>query len=232
MKTNYIDHKVEIIRTEDGSNSLFNSELNETYHSRTGAIKESEYVYIANGIDFYLQSTKNNNIQIFELGFGTGSNLLLTLNYALKNPEIQFNYITVEKYPLSPELVFELNYIQYSENNSYELFQKAHQASWNEKIELLNNFYFTKINNDINQIDYPKNNHVIYYDAFAPSKQSDVWDIKILENMYNSLEDKGIIVTYCSQGAFKRNLKKIGFLIEEIPSFPYKKEIVRAQKSN
>lgn len=228
----YIDDKIDIIITSDGSHSLYNTDLDETYHSRHGAIQESEYVYIKQGLDYYLATNPNlNHVRIFEVGFGTGSNLLLTINYLLQQPNLHINYTTIEKHPISTSLIKKLNYANFGLNDeAVSLFQKAHECEWNETIDLHKKLTFNKLHSDIHQYSPTGEIDIIYFDAFAPSKQIDMWDISILDKITRSLQPQGLLVTYCSQGEFKRKLKTLDLEVTTLPGPPFKKEMVRALK--
>ena len=227
----YIDDKIDIILTNDGSHSLYNKDLDETYHSRHGAIQESEYVYIKQGLDFIAKSCDTGTINIFELGFGTGSNFLLTINYLTSHADVCVNYTTIEKYPLSPSLIQKLRYSDYSlDKQALALYIKGHELDWNVKHNLDERLDFTKIHGDIHEYRPEAGIHLVYYDAFAPSKQQDIWDESILTKIVSSMAIGGILVTYCSQGAFKRNLKALGMEVSTLEGPPFKKEMVRAVK--
>jgi hypothetical protein len=148
----YIDKNLKIIETKDGSMSLYNVELNESYHSRRGAIEETDYVYIKQGLEFVVEEFGWSNIKIFELGFGTGSNLLRTLEYVSLKSDIKINYKTVEKHPISFELINQLNYGLFASQNSFSLFLTSHKCSWDTPIELSPNIRFTKFLGDIHSI--------------------------------------------------------------------------------
>lgn len=227
----YIDDKIDIIITSDGSHSLYNIDLDETYHSKHGAIQESEYVYIKQGLDYLVTNSNLNHVRIFELGFGTGSNLLLTINYLLQRPNLEINYTTIEKHPISTNLIKKLNYADFGVNEeAVSLYHKAHECEWNQPHNLSPKLTFTKIHNDIHQFSPTSETDLIYFDAFAPSKQIDIWDIDILNKITSCLGDHGLLVTYCSQGEFKRKLKTLDLEVTTLPGPPFKKEMVRALK--
>src|SRR5260221_5899203 len=100
---------MEIIITSDGSNSLRNTRLNETYHSIHGAVQESVHVFIKNGFVYFENQNHPAEIRILEVGFGTGLNALLTLKYALES-KLQFHYTSLEAYPVEYATIRQLNY--------------------------------------------------------------------------------------------------------------------------
>ncbi|MFN3403769.1 MAG: tRNA (5-methylaminomethyl-2-thiouridine)(34)-methyltransferase MnmD [Cytophagaceae bacterium] len=210
----------------DGSHTILNSELNETYHSHHGAMQESEYVFIKNGLDLIVEKT----INVFEVGFGTGLNGLLTLHHSCMKAK-SINYITLEPYPLDIRLVKELNYTESTQLSPFkEKFYKMHSAEFSHEIQM-QNFCFLKIKSRLEDYSYvPGFADIIYFDAFAPSKQSEIWDFSNIEKLYAILKPGGILVTYCAQGQFKRNLKQASFIVETLPGPPGKKEMTRGIK--
>lgn len=221
-----IENQIEILITEDGSSSLRRKDLQEGYHSTFGAIAESRHIFIEAGLR---KVGKLQEINILEIGFGTGLNAILSIEFA--NTENQFIYYqTVEKYPLKQDIISQLNYgkILHLE----EEFDKMHRFPWNDTKEL--NPYFTihKIDKPAEEIVYTKDFfHLIYFDAFAPQFEEKLWRKEVFENLFLSLKQGGILVTYCCKGEVKRMLKSSGFDIEKLPGPKGKREILRAIKS-
>lgn len=225
---------LQIITTSDGSTSLFNPALNETYHSRHGAIAESRHVFIQEGLIYKMHSaqfTMHNvgEVNIFEVGLGTGLNCLLTVLEATKYPHIQFNYIAIESFFLTNEIVAAINYPE-KLHTGREVFEVIHNCAAETPINLTPNFTLTKIQGSVHQRTPDGTFDIIYFDAFAPEKQPDMWQPVVLSTMYNLLNDNGILVTYCAQGQFRRNLKTAGFAVEKVPGPPFKREMTRAKK--
>lgn len=210
----------EIIKTKDGSDTVYSKVFNATYHSVHGALQESQHVYIKNG--FLSASHQFDEVHILEVGFGTGLNACLTLN---TNCNKHVFYHGVEKHPLPKEIYTSLNY----QGKQYDTTM-LHECSWNIEHHLTPTFHFTKINGDINTIHFSKNYNLVYYDAFAPAAQSDLWNKVLLEKIINSMFSKGIIVTFCAKGEFKRTLKSLGLIVETLPGPSGKREMTRAIK--
>lgn len=216
----------QLLITSDSSHTLYHPQLNETYHSKSGAIGESQYVYIDSGLAY--KAHNQDTLAIFEFGFGTGLNALLTWMFAENNNK-KIVYDSVEKYPLGIEINEQLNYGH--QLLQQDKFATLHNLAWDETFILSSHFVFHKYFADIFQFTFPHAYYdVVYFDAFAPSKQSEVWAIELLEKIHHSLRPSGILITYCSQGQFKRNLKAVGFELEMLPGPFKKKEITRAVK--
>ena len=220
---------LKIIETEDGSSSLYVPSLNETYHSFHGALGESRHVFIKEGLAHWHKMQGKTTVRILEMGFGTGLNAILTADYALKN-SLHIEYDTLEAYPLEASVVEKLNYPKLLQDDDLtSIFSNLHTAPWNEHVGISAFFTLHKRHVMAEAFTPAKAYYnVIYFDAFAPNKQAELWTTEILEKFYNSLSPEGILVTYCAKGQFKRDLKTLGFEVETLAGPPGKKEMVRA----
>lgn len=221
--------KREIRITRDGSPTLYLPELDEHYHSMHGAVQEAKHVFIENGL---LTRNEKAELKILEVGFGSGLNALLTCIKGQENPSRSISYIGIESNPLNHE---EQKMMDFSEQikhpNLQEFVEKIHTAEWNVLTNITSNFSLLKIEAEIQKFTTEPNAFdIIYYDAFGPRAQGEMWDKPIFEPLYRLLNDNGILVTYCAQGQFKRNLKEIGFIVESRPGPPGKREMTVAKK--
>jgi tRNA U34 5-methylaminomethyl-2-thiouridine-forming methyltransferase MnmC len=210
----------QIIVCEDGSHTLYVPQLQEHYHSTHGAVNESMHVFIQMGL---LQHS-NASISILEVGFGTGLNALLTLVSA---NEKSIYYHAVEKYPLCLELVGQLNYGIHLPGCS-SLYHQLHQSLWGEDVKMTSSFTLHKTHADLRAVELVRKYDLVYFDAFAPSKQPDLWQIDVFANIFRQMNPKGILVTYCAKGSVRRMLKEVGFFVERLPGPPGKREMLRA----
>ena len=216
---------LEIITTGDGSHSLLNHELNETYHSVHGALRESLHVFIKHGLSFFHDKYAGKDIAVFEVGFGTGLNALLTAEEAAAKG-FTVHYTSIEAYPLEEAVWRNLNYAP--EPVQQEWFARLHQAAWGEPVEALPRFYLNKLKTTLQTVALaPASFDIIYFDAFAPSKQPEMWTLPMLEKVVNALKSGGVFVTYCAKGQLKRDLKSLGLVVETLEGPPGKKEMVR-----
>lgn len=213
---------IEIIKTADGSYSLYNKELDETYHSRHGAEQESKHVFIRNGLQYFISNALLNQISILEVGFGTGLNAILTHEEAQKYPAITFIYHTLEAYPIELEIAKKLNY---RVDNSD--FLKLHACLWNVEHVFSENFIFCKHKLKLQEFSTDKKFDIIFYDAFGPRAQPDMWTENALLHTTSFLKSEGILVTYCAKGEVKRILKNSGFVVQTLKGPPGKREMIR-----
>lgn len=219
--------------TADGSSSVKLQEWNEQYHSKYGAIQEANHVYLQSGLVYFLDNFEvRNELLILEIGFGTGLNALLTALYA-ENKDLLINYVGLEAYPVDKEIWEKLNYPDLiKENRAQKVFENIHQTSWNERIEISSNFHLQKKKQRFEDFKEVDRYDLIYFDAFGPQVQPELWSESIFEAMFKSLRNKGILLTYSVKGSVKRNLRAVGFTIEKIPGPPGKREILRAIKNS
>ena len=224
--------EVKIIETEDGSHSLYVPSLNETYHSFHGAIRESKHVFIKEGLKYWLEAQNRNSANILEVGFGTGLNALLSLEYAQSN-NVNLFYHTLEPYPLEESLVKQLNFPALLQSPILAgAFEALHLAAWETSEAINANFSIRKNLRRLEDfVAEPGGFDIVYFDAFAPNKQAELWTIEVLEKIFSALAPNGIMVTYCAKGQLKRDLKALGFVVETLPGPPGKKEMVRATKT-
>ncbi len=218
-----------VIKTEDGSHSLFVEELNEHYHSIHGAIQESKHVFIESGLKHIAIADKS-KISILEIGLGTGLNAFLTF---LENETLNRNihYTTIEAFPIDMTIVNQLNYPNLLGNESKkDIFTSIHSSAWELENSLSPNFTLLKIKDTLQNIKFTSTFDLVYFDAFGPQVQPDMWKESIFAKIANALHTGSILVTYCAKGEVKRTLKRTGFLVESLPGPPGKREMIRAIK--
>ncbi len=222
-------HAIELKVTEDGSHTLFVPALGEHYHSIHGAIDESRHIFINAG--FHAVAAPGKEIRIFEVGFGTGLNALLTLIECQKM-RCCAQYFAIERNPLPEEVVSGLNYPALLEiPESPEYFNRIHQASWYRKARITDFFAIEKIYADIHEYPRPEFDlDLVYFDAFGPEVQPDIWTVKVFELIGKAMKPGGVLVTYSTKGMVRRNLISAGFSIEKLPGPKGKREILRATR--
>ncbi len=237
-----------IERTDDGSATLFVPELNEHYHSTKGARTESQHIFINMG----LKASSATSPRVLEIGFGTGLNAWLTLKEAERSGR-NIHYTGLELYPLAWQTVEQLGYISSDEQltiyrkqsatgepstpneeeqqPAIELFKQLHTSPWEKDVQLTPHFTLRKIETDVNQWITEKRFDTIYFDAFAPEKQPEMWSQELFNRLYVLLDKGGILTTYCAKGIVRRMLQTTGFTVERLPGPPGgKREILRARK--
>lgn len=220
----------EIRTTYDGSNTLFIKDLNENYHSHHGAVQEAIHVFIENGFKLVYDC----EINILELGFGTGLNVLVTIDEYLKTDKNHIvNFFTVEKYPINNEEVEELNHSEFVNfPNSKEIYAKIHHCEWEKRVEILPNFYLTKYKADffdLEHIELPPVN-LVYFDCFGARVQPDLWEHTLMKMIDAKMKTGGLLTTYSSKGSFRRVLQDLNFLVEKKQGPPGKREMINATK--
>ncbi|MGB5944277.1 MAG: tRNA (5-methylaminomethyl-2-thiouridine)(34)-methyltransferase MnmD [Leeuwenhoekiella sp.] len=221
----------EIVKTADGSTTLYIPDWEEHYHSTHGAINEAKHVFMKMGLQPKFEDKAVNSINILEVGFGTGLNALLTVMEALKNG-VQINYTGLEAYPLTDVEVKSLNYTELLEGfASAKYFQAIHEAPWNEPQAITENFQLFKNQMLLEDFSEKENLDLIYFDAFCARVQPELWSEAIFEKMFQALRLNGTLVTYSAKGSVRRAMQAAGLKVERLPGPPGKREMLRAIKT-
>jgi tRNA U34 5-methylaminomethyl-2-thiouridine-forming methyltransferase MnmC len=219
---------IKLIVTSDGSHSLLNETLNETYHSVHGAIQESLHVFIKNGLSYYLEKHSPSVVSIFEVGFGTGLNALLSVK-AMQNTNITARYVSIEAFPIGEGLWSGLNYT--STLGCDDTFALLHQSPWEKVIQISERFELLKLHTPLEKVQLTDSSFdLVFFDAFAPNKQPELWTVEMLRKVVSAMKSNGVFVTYSAKGQLKRDLKELGLNVETLAGPPGKKEMVRAVK--
>lgn len=218
--------KREIITTNDGSSTIHLPDLNESYHSKHGAIQEAYHVFIKSGLTLF----ERESVAVLEIGFGTGLNAFITFLEAQKNNQT-IDYVGVEAYPVSLDEVKQLNYATELKATEFtKVFHKMHESDWNQKQIVANHFSLTKRKQHFQDIVDENCFDLIYFDAFGYRVQPELWSNSIFKSMYSALKTNGILVTYACRTSIKDAMLEAGFTVEKLPGAPGKREMLRARK--
>lgn len=221
----------QLITTDDGSHSLISKKFEVSYHSTHGAIQESICVFIQAGLLKKIND-RPEGIRILEMGFGTGLNALLTLLES-KRLNLNIDYTTIEAYPIELEEVAKLNYMEELNASEYNNdFLLMHKAQSDQSTKIQSNFIFEKHIGAIQEYNPKQQYDVIYYDAFAPTTQPELWDEAMMGKIASWMSPGAVLVSYCAKGSFKRALLAAGLEVEKLPGPPGKREMIRAIKPN
>lgn len=217
---------IEIKTTSDGSHTLYVPKIDECYHSTHGAIQESRHIFINAG----LKHCQRSDINVLEIGFGTGLNALLALEEAEKSKK-HIYYTTIEKYPVEIETAFQLNYPEQLNIKYRQLFEQIHSSLWNKNVQISSNFTLKKIKTDFTDFEPKSFYDVVFFDAFSPEKQAEMWTEHQFEKIFRQCNQGAVFTTYCAKGNVRRALQNAGFTVERLPGPPGKREILRALRA-
>ncbi len=221
-----------IVKTADGSDTILIDDLEVSYHSKHGAIQESEHVFIEAGLKHYhLEEWQGGAIRIFEMGLGTGLNLLLSSMYATTH-KIAVEYTAVEKYPLSDDELQGINYAELLGEDADVIWKSLNNIEWGKEEQATDRVLLKKLLKGLEDYNADCLYDVIYYDAFAPKAQPELWTVDIFKKLYGMMRNKGLLVTYCSKGDVRRAMIAAGFEVEKLKGPPGKREMLRATKAN
>lgn len=216
----------EIQETQDGSKTLYVPEMDEHYHSVKGALAESRHIFIEMG----LKASAVTCPRVLEIGFGTGLNAFLTLLQA-EEEQRPVHYTTLELYPLPLDMLHDMDYPSQICPEKSGLFYGMHTADWGKDVRITPCFTIQKQQVDFTTWPLPAQYDVIYFDAFAPEKQPEMWSQALFDNLFAHTATGGILTTYCAKGVVRRMLQAAGYRVERLPGPPQgKREILRASR--
>ena len=221
-----------VIPTADGSASVYAPRFDASYHSTHGALQESRHVFVQAGLAYVAQG--QGRVSILECGFGTGLNLLASLAYALE-ADLRLDYTGIEAFPLPPDLLAATDYGRLAPlaplvGLSPKLLTDVHAAPWPSDLALGALGVLRKRKRRIETLDEHRAFDLVYYDAFAPRAQPELWTPEVFARLYRALRPGGALVTYCVQGQVRRDLESVGFDVVKLPGPPGKREMTRATR--
>ena len=165
------------------------------------------------------------------MGFGTGLNALLSAIEA-DQLDITIDYTSIESDPVDSKIYESLNYPDIlCHERSNGIFRMLHESSWNQEIVITERFKLFKINDSIQNYTNNSGFDLIFFDAFAPSCQSELWSEDMHRKMMLILNSPGVLTSYCTQGAFKRTLVNLGYRLDILNGPGKKREMLRALKA-
>ncbi|PRY52681.1 tRNA U34 5-methylaminomethyl-2-thiouridine-forming methyltransferase MnmC [Arcticibacter pallidicorallinus] len=223
------DH-LSLVQTADGSSTIFNELVGENYHSKHGAVQESQHVFLKSGLQYFQQLSGAEAISVLEVGFGTGLNFLISADYC-RTAGLNLEYTGIEAYPLPEEMIFGTGYDQYVSAGTWTEFKECYSAALGSVREL-NAFCKLEVSPvKLMEFDSSKTFDVMYFDAFAEIHQPEMWSLEALTHITKFIKPGGVFVTYAITGNLKRAMKSLGFSIEKAPGAPGKREMLRATKN-
>ena len=218
--------KRKIVKTADGSHTIHLEDWDEHYHSKHGAIQEAYHVFIKNGLDHCRQKS----LSILEMGFGTGLNAFITYLEAQKRG-LTIDYVGIEAFPVRHAEIKVLNYVAQLQAEAHGAdFELMHQTTWGRKERIRPDFELTKRKQLFDELTDRDLFNLIYFDAFGPRVQPELWTEKQFQKMHAALKAGGVLVTYSAKGSVRRAMQAVGFTVERLPGPPGKREMLRATK--
>jgi tRNA U34 5-methylaminomethyl-2-thiouridine-forming methyltransferase MnmC len=218
---------LQIVPTADGSNTIFNPQVGENYHSRHGALQESKHVFLKSGLEYFIELSQATAVSVLEVGFGTGLNFLLTAAHCT-NHTLQLDYVGIEAYPLTLDMIGSTGYNQYVEPAIWDAFMGNYSQSLQHAVQMNPSCRLHTANCPLLHFKADKQFDVIYFDAFAAVHQPEMWDEQAIAHTIQFLKPGGVFVTYAITGNLKRMLKALGLQVQKAPGAPGKREMLRA----
>lgn len=223
---------LQLTPTADGSNTIYNAQVGENYHSRNGAVQESRHVFLEAGFQYFLQHTNSlqSSVSVLEVGFGTGLNFLLTADYCTA-AQVNLQYTGIEAYPLNFDMLSQTGYQQYVADDVWSGFLSSYQSSFDNAVAINSYCDLSIAHTVLHEFISRTQFDVIYFDAFAVAHQPEMWGEAAITHTLQFLKPGGVFVTYAITGNLKRIIKSLGLKVEKAPGAPGKREMLRAVKS-
>lgn len=220
---------MDFVITGDGSNTLYNEQVGEHYHSKHGAVQEAKHVFLKSGLQFSLERESLPSISILEIGFGTGLNFILSADYCVSH-ELSLFYCGIEAFPLPEKVIRTIGYDSFVSSTLWTDFVDNYEAALKNPTQLNKKIELQIAHQKVLEFESTTKFDVIYFDAFAAIHQPEMWTDETLAHVTKFLKPGGVFVTYAITGNLKRSMKALGFTIEKAPGAPGKREMLRAIK--
>jgi tRNA U34 5-methylaminomethyl-2-thiouridine-forming methyltransferase MnmC len=220
---------LQIVETADGSKTIYNPQVGENYHSRNGALQESEHVFLNAGLRHFLSGKDLNSVSILEVGFGTGLNFLLSADWCTTQ-NIDLDYVGIEAYPLGEGMITQTGYEAYVSPALWQSFTKQYIPSFTKPVQLNSTVQLRTAPIALMEFSSDQQFDVVYFDAFASANQPEMWNEQAIAHTISFLKPGGVFVTYAITGNLKRMLKALNCKIEKVPGAAGKREMLRATK--
>jgi len=226
-----MNHELQIVQTADGSNTIYNPQVGENYHSKHGALQESRHVFVNSGLQYFLDRAGDLEapVSILEVGFGTGLNFLLSADLC-DQKHINLNYTGIEAFPLTKEMIGQTGYDQYVPAGLWQQFIEQYPNALSNEVAISPLCQLQIANCQLLNFQSAQQYDIIYFDAFAAAYQPEMWDETAIGHTLQYLKPGGVFVTYAITGNLKRAVKALGCKVEKAPGAPGKREMLRAER--
>jgi len=228
-----MDGKLTLLKTLDSSFTFYNREIHQTYHSLNGALQEARHVFLENGLEYFISKNPESNPRILEIGFGSGLNFLVVADFA-ESRNLPLYYTALEPFPISKSLFTETHYNTWIH----------HQKIWNSLLEsfpdpfddhnllrITEGIQLELFKKKIQEFQINRKYDLIFYDAFAPGTQPEMWLPETIQKACDFLNPGGMFITYSITGNLKRIFRSMNFEIERPKGAAGKREMFRALKT-
>jgi chorismate dehydratase len=228
MKLPKKNHNYTLVKTGDGTLTLYSPDYDEHMHTLSGAYEEAllKHVYPSGILEVRLKQ-----IHVLDVGFGLGYNILALISEcAKKNYDGSIKIVSFEKE--RNRFLQALNRISFNDerDETYSLIKKAYVHGMAHK----KNVYITVIFGDarkaVRDISTPLFD-AVFFDPFSPSKNPELWTVDFFKEIYRLIKNTGVLTTYSSALQIRKALIDAGFVIGRGPSVGGKREGTLASKT-
>ncbi|MBC8408940.1 MAG: tRNA (5-methylaminomethyl-2-thiouridine)(34)-methyltransferase MnmD [Rhodobacteraceae bacterium] len=197
--------------------------FNDSYYSIYGGLEETNFVFLSGN---NLPGRFNDGFHIAELGFGTGLNMLVSIEAFYKaNIKGTLYYTSFEKYPLEKSQAERALKSFPTLNKNFLLDQWSQKTFSVVSDRIIGTVIIGDARKTVEQ--WSGKADAWFLDGFSPSKNPELWEPNLLKNVAIKTKKNGTFATYTAAGAVRRNLSNSGFLVEKVTGFGRKRHMCK-----
>ena len=233
----------EIKKTGDGSDTLISKSFDQPYHSLGGAVTESRYVYFeSTGLDQVLSN--KTDLNILEVGFGTGMNLVLLLDYLRKSDhQTTVNFFSVEAFPIDSETASKidfgdsLSHLDYNQMLSDIFADLTHGVNRFDIRPNLTLYLFVGTFKEFSQLPDSEDRSSIpdelrfdfvLHDPFSPYSNPAGWNPELFSAITKVCNPDAVLSTYSAATSARAAMASAGWFVARAPGALGKREMTMA----
>ena len=205
------------------------------YYGGEDGVAEARHVFL-DGNGLAARFASGGHLTIAETGFGTGLNCLAVMALLERHPQMQIDYISIERFPLT------VDQMQAAHTACPELEQQAvalrralpprwpgyHLVSLCDGRMTLH-LHYAEIGDLLPHLDFLAD--AWFLDGFAPSRNPDMWSQAILGHVGRLTRPHGTVASFTAAGHVRRSLEAAGFVIARRPGFGRKREMITGHRA-
>lgn len=195
--------------TDDGSITFRNSELDECYHTKSGALDEAlrKHVIPSGILDV-------ENVVIADICFGLGYNSLVALHEIWKKNPVQ--KITLYAFENDSEIMSQLKDINLGEMNDVrDIFVKLINEGEYSDHRLKAKMFLGDFRSEMKKVS---GFTVVFFDPFSPQKVPELWSLEVFSDLYLLCAPGCVLTTYSCARLVRDGLKGAGFIVSDGPT--------------
>jgi len=208
-----------IIKTDDGTETLFRDDLQEAMHSTSGAYEEALLKHV---LPSRILEKNKGHVRALDVGFGIGYNALaLIAEHAERDPGIRLSIVSLERDLSCSTLIKKIRFGD-ERDRYYEIVKEACLNGEYTSDSVSMRVIFGDARNTVRQLGGCFD--AVFHDPYSPSKNPELWTVDFFRELYRLTCRGSVVTTYSSAARVRRAFYEAGFMIGRGPSVGKKKE--------